>query len=97
MPEQSLTCSDCQKTFAFTEQEQAFFQERGFAPPKRCPECRKARRARQGGGGGGGGGGGDLAQMTAAGLPKWLAAFQKKLATGKQWQTRQSGMSMLMG
>ncbi|HKB17101.1 MAG TPA: CxxC-x17-CxxC domain-containing protein [Planctomycetota bacterium] len=60
MPEQSLTCSDCQKTFAFTDQEQAFFQERGFAPPKRCPECRKARRARQGreGGGGGGGGGG---------------------------------------
>ncbi|HET6204218.1 MAG TPA: zinc-ribbon domain containing protein [Planctomycetota bacterium] len=57
MPDQPLTCSDCQKTFAFTDQEQAFFQERGFAPPKRCPECRKARRARQQKEGGGGRGG----------------------------------------
>ena len=68
--EQILKCADCGADFPFTEKEQAFFQEKGFAhPPKRCPECRQKRRTEGGprrggpyGGGGprrsGGGGGG---------------------------------------
>jgi len=59
----NLTCVDCGASFPFTDEEQAFYTERQFAPPKRCLECRKKRRAdkRQRGGGPrfGGGGGGD--------------------------------------
>ena len=60
MPDQILTCNDCQSQFTFTEGEQAFFKERGFTPPVRCPECRRRRKAEKmsGGGGGGFGGGG---------------------------------------
>lgn len=61
--DQTLKCADCGADFPFTEKEQQFFQEKGFAhPPKRCSECRQKRRAQGGGGGGGrrsfGGGGG---------------------------------------
>jgi CxxC-x17-CxxC domain-containing protein len=64
MSDQTLTCRDCGQTFVFTAGEQAFYQERGFSPPMRCPDCRSRRKAERnasGGGydaGGGGGGGG---------------------------------------
>jgi CxxC-x17-CxxC domain-containing protein len=74
MSDRTLTCRDCGQAFTFTAGEQAFYAERGFSEPQRCPGCRsarKAQRASQGydsgsyGGGGGsyssggyGGGGG---------------------------------------
>ena len=40
-----LTCIDCQKPFAFSEDEQRFYHQRGFRIPVRCLDCRAARRA----------------------------------------------------
>lgn len=40
----TLTCRDCGGTFLFTSSEQAFYNERGFVPPSRCPDCRAIRR-----------------------------------------------------
>ena len=62
--DRTLECGDCGNTFVFTAGEQAFYQERGFSEPKRCPSCRAARKNRrsdsgrygQGSGGGGYGG-----------------------------------------
>lgn len=63
--DRTITCRDCGQPFVFTAGEQAFYQERGFSEPQRCPGCRaerKAQRNQSGGGGGydnyGGGGGG---------------------------------------
>ena len=66
MSDRTLTCRDCGQAFTFTAGEQAFYAERGFSEPQRCPSCRsarKAQRASQGydsgyGGGSGGSGGG---------------------------------------
>ena len=44
MSEQRLTCADCGREFAFTAEEQRFFREKGFDPPKRCKECRRAKK-----------------------------------------------------
>jgi CxxC-x17-CxxC domain-containing protein len=55
--DKTLTCSDCGMEFAFTEREQAFYAEKGFSEPRRCPSCRasrKAARAAESGGYGGG-------------------------------------------
>jgi hypothetical protein len=51
MSEQRLTCADCGREFAFSAEEQAFFREKGFDPPKRCRECRQARKEQREGGG----------------------------------------------
>ena len=72
--DRTLTCRDCGQQFVFTAGEQAFYQERGFSDPQRCPSCRQARKQQRsssggydaggygggsyGGGGGGYGGGG---------------------------------------
>jgi CxxC-x17-CxxC domain-containing protein len=54
--DKTLTCSDCGMEFAFTEREQAFYAEKGFSEPRRCPSCRASRKAaRQSEGGGYGG------------------------------------------
>jgi len=42
--EKTLTCQDCGKEFAFTTEEQKFYQEKGFQEPKRCADCRKQRK-----------------------------------------------------
>jgi CxxC-x17-CxxC domain-containing protein len=43
--DKTLTCSDCNKTFTFSAEEQEQFQTRGYTnEPKRCPECRQARK-----------------------------------------------------
>ena len=39
-----LVCRDCGITFVFTAGEQAFYLERGFVEPARCPNCRAARK-----------------------------------------------------
>jgi CxxC-x17-CxxC domain-containing protein len=47
--DETLTCTDCGRDFAFTSGEQAFFAEKGFQnKPNRCPECRVARKAGRG-------------------------------------------------
>ena len=64
MSDRTLTCRDCGQAFTFTAGEQAFYTERGFSEPQRCPTCRSNRKAQRqasgydsGYGGGGGGGG----------------------------------------
>lgn len=60
MADKTLTCSDCGMEFAFTEREQAFYAEKGFSEPRRCPSCRASRKAaRQSSDGGYAGGGYD--------------------------------------
>jgi CxxC-x17-CxxC domain-containing protein len=54
MSDRTLTCRDCGQTFTFTAGEQAFYQERGFSEPQRCPACRAARKSQRADGGGGG-------------------------------------------
>jgi Probable zinc-ribbon domain len=51
MSEQRLTCADCGRDFPFSAEEQRFFREKGFEPPKRCRECRQARKEQRGDGG----------------------------------------------
>lgn len=59
MPETMITCAACNADFAFTEEEQEFYESKGFHPPKKCKPCRDAaKQDRRGGGGGGYGGGG---------------------------------------
>ena len=41
-----LVCKDCKKEFDFTVGEQKFYEEKGFAAPIRCKECRDAKKAR---------------------------------------------------
>lgn len=41
-----ITCKDCGKEFTISEQEQKWYEEKGFQMPKRCPKCRKNKRAR---------------------------------------------------
>ena len=62
MSDRTLTCRDCGQAFTFTAGEQAFYQERGFSEPQRCPSCRASRKAQRSSSGydssyGGGGGG----------------------------------------
>jgi CxxC-x17-CxxC domain-containing protein len=54
--DKTLTCSDCGMEFAFTEREQAFYAEKGFSEPRRCPSCRASRKAARSGGDSYGGG-----------------------------------------
>lgn len=42
--DQKLVCQDCGKEFVFSASDQEFFEKKGFQPPKRCPECRKAKK-----------------------------------------------------
>jgi CxxC-x17-CxxC domain-containing protein len=48
--DRTVRCEDCRSTFVFTAGEQAFYEERGFSEPKRCPSCRAARKAGRAGG-----------------------------------------------
>ena len=57
MSDRTLTCRDCGQAFTFTAGEQAFYQERGFSEPQRCPSCRAARKAQRTAGGDSYGGG----------------------------------------
>src|SRR6476660_2463880 len=56
MSDKTLTCRDCDQAFTFTAGEQAFYLERGFSEPQRCPACRSQRKAQRSSSGGGGGG-----------------------------------------
>ncbi len=51
MTDKTITCKDCNSTFVFTENEQAFFKEKGFEnEPQRCPDCRAAKKQQRGDG-----------------------------------------------
>lgn len=54
MSDRTLTCRDCGQSFTFTAGEQAFYLERGYTEPQRCPACRAARKAQRGDSSGGG-------------------------------------------
>jgi CxxC-x17-CxxC domain-containing protein len=49
--DRTIVCRDCGQEFTFTAGEQAFYQERGYSDPQRCPSCRAARKAQRTGGG----------------------------------------------
>ena len=51
MSDHIIVCRDCGQEFVFTAGEQAFFQERGYSDPQRCPSCRAARKAERAAGG----------------------------------------------
>jgi len=43
--DQTLKCKDCGADFVWTEGEQEFYAQKGFAnAPTRCPTCRQSRR-----------------------------------------------------
>ena len=46
LPDGSIqaTCSDCKEPFTISPGEQKFFNDKGFALPKRCKPCRTIRR-----------------------------------------------------
>jgi len=58
MSDRTLTCRDCGQAFVFTAGEQAFYSERGYSEPLRCPSCRAARKQQRSSGGDSYGGGG---------------------------------------
>jgi hypothetical protein len=45
-----LTCADCGNKFTFSAQDQVYFRDKGFAPPKRCKPCREAKKQERAGG-----------------------------------------------
>jgi hypothetical protein len=42
--EHRLTCADCGREYAFSAEEQRFFREKGYSPPKRCRDCRRGKK-----------------------------------------------------
>jgi CxxC-x17-CxxC domain-containing protein len=63
--DKTLVCQDCSQEFVFSASEQAFFAERQFSEPRRCPACRAARKAARGEFGGGGYSSGPREMFTA--------------------------------
>jgi Probable zinc-ribbon domain len=43
-----LRCADCGGEFVWSAEEQEFFAEKGYQPPKRCKDCRQAKKAQRG-------------------------------------------------
>lgn len=39
-----ILCSDCFALFEYTDNEQAFFESRGWKKPIRCPICRQKNK-----------------------------------------------------
>lgn len=39
-----IKCQDCGEEFTFTINDQKFYEEKGFTPPKRCRNCRIMRK-----------------------------------------------------
>lgn len=51
MADKVIVCKDCKAEFVFSENEQAFYREKGFDnEPVRCPDCRRARKQQKDGG-----------------------------------------------
>ena len=45
--DRELHCADCGADFTWSAEEQAFFKEKGYEPPKRCKPCRQAKKAQR--------------------------------------------------
>lgn len=45
--DEHITCAECGTTFVFTAAEADSFASKRLDPPKRCPDCRRARRAQK--------------------------------------------------
>jgi uncharacterized membrane protein YsdA (DUF1294 family) len=43
MSEEVITCSDCGQMFIWNLNEQRYYREHNYSPPKRCPDCRQKR------------------------------------------------------
>ena len=43
---ETRTCRDCGEQFDITEGEAAWYEDKGYALPARCPACRKARKTK---------------------------------------------------
>jgi len=50
MPDQDITCTDCNAVFTFTEGEQEFYSSKNLSSPQRCKACRDKRKAEKFGG-----------------------------------------------
>ena len=46
-PDERLTCVDCGIPFIFGGRDREYFAAQGFATPKRCRDCRRARSTRE--------------------------------------------------
>lgn len=64
--EQQIQCANCGNQFAFTVEEQEFYESKGFQAPRKCKPCRDAAKQSRGGGGGGGYGDRQQRQMYPA-------------------------------
>lgn len=42
--DREICCVQCGDSFLFREGEQAFYEEKGFPPPRRCEACREPQR-----------------------------------------------------
>lgn len=60
MPATMIYCTACGADFSFSQEEQEFYQSKGFQPPRKCKPCRDVAKQERGGGSRGGynGGGG---------------------------------------
>ncbi len=43
--DRQIICKDCGNEFVFSGGEQAYFEIKGYSPPKRCKKCREIRKA----------------------------------------------------
>lgn len=67
MADKTIVCRDCNSEFIFSENEQAFYQEKGFEnEPQRCPACRAAKKQQSRGGDNRGSYGGGQREMFPA-------------------------------
>jgi CxxC-x17-CxxC domain-containing protein len=65
--DETLTCVDCGRPFAFTAGEQEFFAMKGFTnKPSRCTDCRAARKAGRSQNSGRGGGQREMFKATCS-------------------------------
>ena len=42
--DKAIICCDCGTEFCWTSGEQRYYNDKGLAPVKRCPQCRETRR-----------------------------------------------------
>lgn len=45
MKDKIIKCIDCNQDFAWTANEQEFYEEKNLKPPTRCPICRATYKA----------------------------------------------------
>ena len=71
MPDRTINCQDCGKDFVFSDEEQNYYNEKGFQDPKRCKACRMARKRRSQQGSGNRGRGSNRGGRGSGGYNRW--------------------------